>query len=233
MIYIVHGDDLPKSRALIQNQQKKLNIESRIEVNISDITPEDLYEKGHSSDLFGNPPFIVIDITSAGRMNMDKFIEVITKLPLSTTLIILSAKSLPKTNAFIKNAAKLKAKTNLNDAIPTSSTFKLVDFVFYKQRENAYNELSKLISDQISPYEIFSLFFYGLRSIASAKFGSPSFVKLHDFVKRKSLSQANLYTTKQLVSIFEEFRKIDMRSKLSEIDEELIIPMAIETVLNS
>ncbi len=233
MIYIVHGDDLSKSRALIQNQQKKLNIESRIELSVSETTPEEIYEKSHSNDLFGNPPFIVLDVTSAGRSNMDKFIEKLEQIPVSTTLIILSGKSLPQTNVFIKNSAKLKAKTNLNDTIPASNTFKLVDAVFHRQRENAYNELSKLLSDQVSPYEMFSLFFYGLRSVASAKFGTPSFNKLHDFVKRKSLSQANLYSTNQLIKIFEDFRKIDMKSKLSEIDEELIIPMAIETVLNS
>jgi len=233
MIYIVHGDDLPKSRALIQNQQKKLNIDSRIELSISDTTPEEIYEKSHSNDLFGNPPFIVLDVTSAGRMNLDKFIEKLEQIPISTTLIILSGKSLPQTNAFIKNSLKLKAKTNLNDLIPTSNTFRLVDALFYKQREKVYLELSKLQNDQVSPFEIFSLIFYGLRSVASAKFNTFSFSKMHDFVKRKSLSQANLYSTKQLVKMFEDLRKLDMKSKLSEIDEEVLIPMVIETVLNS
>jgi len=37
----------------------------------------------------------------------------------------------------------------------------------------------------------------------------------------------------QLISIYENFRRIDMKSKLSEIDEEMLIPMVIETVLNS
>ena len=233
MIYIVHGDDLSKSRALIQNQQKKLNIDSRIELSISDTTPEEIYEKSHSNDLFGNPPFIVLDVTSAGRMNLDNFIEMLEKIPVSTTLIILSGKSLPQTNAFIKNSLKLKAKTNINDLIPTSNTFRLVDALFYKQREKAYLELSKLQNDQVSPFEIFSLIFYGLRNVASAKFNTSSFSKMHDFVKRKSLSQANLYSTNQLIKIFEDLRKLDMKSKLSEIDEELLIPMVIETVLNS
>jgi len=233
MIYIVHGDDLSKSRILIQNQQKKLNSKSRIEVDITETTPEEIYKKSHSNDLFGNPPFIVLDITNAGRLNLDPFIKILEKIPDTTNLIVLSAKSLSKTNAFIKNAGKLKARTNFNELVPQGSVFKLVDATFYKQRGKAYSELSKLLADSVSPFEIFSLVLYGLRTVSSANFNSPSYKKLHDFVKKKSQSQSKLFTTQQLINIFEELRKIDMKSKLSEIDEEILIPMTVEIVLNS
>lgn len=233
MVYIVHGEDLSKSRGLIQNQQKKTGAESRIEVEISDITPEELYEKGCSNDLFGNPPFIVLDITNAGRTNTEPYIEKIIKLPEPTTLIILSGKSLPKTNTFIKNAEKIKAKLNLNESKPQSNIFNFVDSVFYKQREKSYNELSKLLKDGVSPFEIISMLFYALRTVTAAKIESPSYSKMHDFVKRKAQTQSKLFTKEQLIKIFEEFRKLDMKSKLSEIEEELLVPVAIETVLNS
>ncbi|MBU0534655.1 hypothetical protein KKC62_00400 [Patescibacteria group bacterium] len=233
MIYIVHGDDISKSRILIQNQQKKLNIESRIEIDITNVTPEEIYEKSHSNDLFNNPPFMVLNITSAGKTNMDKYIEMLEKAPIATTIIILSGKSLPQTNIFIKNAERLKARINANEMVPQSNIFAFVDAVFYRQREKAYSELSKLLKDQVSSFEILSMFFYGLRTLSSAKFSSASFSKLHNFVKRKALSQANLFTENQIKEIFEELRIIDMKSKLSEISEELLIPMAIEKVLNS
>lgn len=233
MIYIVHGDDLSKSRILIQNQQKKLNVESRVELDITQTTPEEIYEKSHSNDLFGNPPFIVLDVTSAGRMNLDKFIEVLQKIPMVTTVIILSGRSLPQTNAFIKNTAKLNAKINANEIIPQSNVFRLVDAIFYKQREKAYLELSKLLQDSVSSFELLSMIFYGLRTLASEKFNAPSASRLHNFVRRKAQSQANLFTEKQIIAIFEELRILDMKSKLSEIDEDLLIPMAIEKVINS
>ena len=233
MIYIVHGEDLSKSRILIQNQQKKLNAESRIEIDITEVTPEILFEKGCSSDLFGNPPFIVLDVTKAGRLNLEGFLEKIEKIPVSTTIIILSGKSLPKTNIFLKNSQKLKARVNINESLPKSNVFNFVDAVFYKQRDKSYKELSKLLNDGVSPFEIFSMLFYGLRNVSSAKFDSPSFKKMHPFVKSKSQSQSKLFSESELVNFFEEFRKIDMKSKLSEINEELLIPIAIETVLNS
>jgi len=233
MIYIVHGDDLVKSRALILNQQKKLGCESRLEFEISDITPKELLEKSCSNDLFGNQPFIVLDVTNAGRMNLDPYLNVIKKMPPLTTLIILSGKTLSKSNLFIKKSQELKARPNLNEVTPSSNIFNFIDAVFYKQREKAYKELAKLLKDGVSPFEILPMIFYGIRTVASSKFEAPSYKKLHSFVKSKSSSQAKLFTEEQLKNIFEKFRKIDMKSKLSEIDEELLIPMTIEIVLNS
>lgn len=233
MVYIVHGEDISKSRILIQNQQKKMGAQSRIEVEISEITPESLYEKGCSNDLFGNPPFIVLDVTNASRTNLEPYIEKITKIPESTTIIVLSGKPLTKTNAFVRNADKIKARLNLNEIKPQSNLFNFVDAVFYKQRERAYQELSKLSKDQVSPYEILSMMFYGIRTVTQAKTDSPSYKKLHPFVKTKAQNQSKNFTLGQLVSIYENFRRIDMKSKLSEIDEDMLIPMVIETVLNS
>jgi DNA polymerase III delta subunit len=233
MIYIVHGEDLAKSRALIQNQQKKVGAQSRIELDIADITPEQLHEKSRSNDLFGNPPFIVIDISNAGRSNMDPYIDKMEKVPDATTVIILSNKTLPKTNIFIKNSSRFRAKPSLNELAPQSNIFNLVDAVFYKQREKSYLELSKLLKDNVSPFEIFTMLFYGLRTVASAKFESPSIKKAHSFVQSKAMSQAKLFDADQIISLFEKFREIDKKSKLSEIDNDLIIPIAIETVLNS
>ena len=148
-------------------------------------------------------------------------------------MIILSEKELPKSNIFIKNIKNLKAKLNLNEIAPQSNIFNFVDAVFYKQREKAYQELSKLLKDDVSPFEIFSMLNYGLRTVASAKFESPSYQKMSDFVKRKAYSQSKLFSKEQIAELFEKLRKIDMESKLSEIDEDLLIPTTIETVLNS
>ena len=217
---------------MIQNQQNKCGC-TRQEISVSEVTPESLYEMCCSNDLFGTPPFIVLDISGAGRMNLEPYIEKIEKIPDQTTLVILSNKQLTKTNIFIKNVGTLKAKLNLNELKPQSNIFKFVDSVFYKRREDAYLELSKLINDGVSPFEIMPMMFYGLRSISTAKFNSPSYNKTSGFVKNKSRSQSLLFSEEQLINIYEKFRKLDMKSKLSEIDEGVLVPLAIEIVLNS
>lgn len=232
MIYIVHGSDISKSRILIKNQQKKVASESRIEVGIKDISPQELTEKSRSSDLFGNPPFIVLDVTEAGRMDVKKYIDAIKKIPYETTLIILSDKKLPGSNAFIKSAKSIGAKVNTNENQPQSNIFNFVDSLFYKNRSRTYTELTKLLDDQVSPYEIFSMMLYNLRIIASAKFKSPSFFKKSPFVRNKATSQSQLFSEERIIKLFNELLDIDRGSKLSEYSPEMMVVISTEKILN-
>lgn len=231
MIYIVHGDDISKSRILIKNQQKKLNADSMIELNIADTTPNQLSEKTHSNDLFGNPPFIVLDVTNMGRMNVDGFIEKIKTIPSEATLIILSDKNLSKTNAFIKSASAFNAKVNASELTPQGNIFRFIDALFYKQRGKTYNELSKLLEEQVSPFEIFPMILYGIRSVAAAKLNSPSFVKKASFIKAKAQGQAKLYSKEDILRIFNELQEIDRGTKLGEYDPEMALNLAVERIL--
>ena len=85
---------------MIQNQQNKCGCTTRNV--ISNITPEGLYEICCSNDLFGTPPFVVLDVSGAGRTNLEPYIEKIEKIPEQTTLIILSNKQLTKPTPLLK-----------------------------------------------------------------------------------------------------------------------------------
>lgn len=234
MIYIVHGDDLSKSRNLVLNQQKKLGVESRIELDINDVTPDDLFSRIHSNDLFGSIIFVVLNISKAGRMNLEPYLDKLRMIPDNTVLVILSDKILTEKNAFIKNAAGLNAKVSTSVSVPLSNTFKFVDAVFYKRREEAYKELSKLIQDDVDPvYEIFPMLIWGLRNVAQAKFGNTNFFKGRDFVRDKSLSQARLYSEDSIKNIYTLFMNMDKNVKTGGIEETMLIPMTVEKMLNS
>ncbi len=233
MIYLVHGDDFSKSRNLVLNQQKKLNIESKTEINLAETTPEAIFELTHRGDLFGGPAMIVLNISKAGRMNLEPYIKTLEKIPENNTIVILSDKVLSSTNAFIKASVKLNAKVLLNVQIPQGNAFKLADALFNKQREKTYAELTKLLVGDIDPFEIFSALVYGLRNVAFAKFNSPSFAKAKDFIKFKAQSQQKGYSEEQLKNFYDYFRQTDRDAKNGNLDPELMVPLAIEKVLNS
>jgi len=233
MIYIVHGEDFSRSRELVLNQQKKLGIESKKEINIADTSPQELFDLVHSTDLFGGSTFTVLNVSKAGRMNLEPFVESFEKLPEKSIVVILSDKVLSSANAFIKSALKLKAKVALNIKIPQGNAFRLGDALFNKQREKAYLELSKLMSEGVDPFEIFSALIYGLRSVTHAKFNSPSFAKAKDFIKQKTQAQQKNFTEKQLVDFYNFFRETDRDAKIGNLDLDLMVPLAIEKVLNS
>ena len=233
MIYIVHGDDFSKSRNLVLNQQKKLGVESRLELDISDTSPESLFSCVRSGDLFGNVLYVVLNISKAGRTNMEPYVGVLKNIPENTVLIILSDKSLTATNVFIKNAQVLGAKIVSNTQEPLSSTFKFVDAVFYKRRQEAYKELEKLLIDQTEPLEIFSMLVWGLRNVSQAVFNNQPFFNGKNFIKNKSYAQAKLFNRNSIKNLYSDFFNMDREVKTGGIEGSMLIPLSIEKVLNS
>jgi len=175
MIYLVHGDDYAKSRRLVLNQQKKLSMGLKVERDAADFSPRELYETACSFDIFGNPPFIVFNIPNTKIAESEEYIKIAKKIPDKTVLIILCQKELGRTNAFYKNASKLKAKVVLNNKAQTSNIFKFVDSVFFQNKNSSYEELEKLTDEGNDPFYILSMLLYGLRNITHAKFSTVEF----------------------------------------------------------
>lgn len=230
MIYIVHGEDTAKSRNLILNQQKKLTAKDRFELDILDSSPSDLFQKLNTKSLFGEAPFVVFNITKAGRTNVDKYVEICKGTPRDTVLIIYSEKILSTKNAFIKN---LKSKEVISELKPQGNVFKFTDTLFYKNRNSTYKQLQLLLNEEKSPFEIFSGLLYALRTLAQAKFESESLKTLKPFVKSKAITQAKNFTKEDIVNLFQQFYEMDRNSKIGELDPDMLLTSAIEKVLNS
>ena len=233
MIHIVHGENLSASRTSVLNLQKKLNVQSKIELLLSDTTPQNLLELCSSFDIFGNPPFIVLDISLAGRADLDKYVTVAKKIPKETTLVILTSKVLPKTNAFIKEVTNLKAVVLQNQNFKNSNIFKFADLVFSGNRGTAYKELTKLVQDAEDPFYIFSMLIYNLRNITYAKFGSSAFTKTAPFAKAKAKAASEKFTEEALTKLYKEFYLMDKDVKSGAVLADLLIPLAVERVFNA
>ncbi len=233
MIYIVHGDDYAKSRRLIVNQQKKVSIGLRVERDALEFSPRELYETACTFDIFGNPPFIVLNIPHTKMENADDFIKVMKKIPQETMLIVLCNRELGRTNAFYKNASALKAKVALNSKPQISNIFTFVDSVFYKNKRAAYEELEKLAEEGADTFYILSMLLYGLRNIAHAKFSTVEFAKKSNFVREKALSQAEKYTHKDVRELFDFMYQMDKKLKTGLISQELALVYTLEKILNT
>jgi len=233
MLYIVHGENLSYSRNIILNQQKKLGFSNRTEIDISEVTPQQLKDMTMSFDLFGKPPFIVFNISGAGRMKLDEYVEALKRIPEQTTLIILSDKELSKTNAFIKNRSEIKAKIVLGQKKPSANIFKFIDFVYNKKRNQAYKELKNLLIEDQDPFYLFSMLIYGLRNIAFVKYGSPQTKKMSPFVKARATSQKRGFSDESFLRLYKELYELDKSMKTGIISSEVVIPYAVEKILNA
>jgi DNA polymerase III delta subunit len=233
MIYLVHGENLSTSRKLIINQQKKLNLDTKTELDITETTPNQLLSVCSTFDMWGTAPFIVLDISAAGRMKLDKYTEIIQGIPKETVLIILSSKKLSKSNIFLKNATKLGIRIIENSETNAPNIFKFVDLVFNKNRKGSYQELRKLVIASQEPFYIFSMLLYGLRNIAYAKFGGTGKTKMSPFVKGKAIKQAEKFSEEEILKLIEQFYKMDKGAKTGELDQEILVPLTVEKILHA
>ncbi len=239
MIIILHGENLTKSRSIISQLKTKLDLKTsdenldslKKELDIADITPSLLKETIFSYDLFSEPPFIILDISSAGRKSLDDYLEILENVPTEVTLVIYSKKELSKANFFIKNAGKLKAKVVENFQEPNSNIFAFVDAVWAKDRKKSYEEYKNLIIDGEEPFYVFTMLLFGLRNIAYAKFDSPELKRNAPFVVQKSTKQAKIHSDEKILALYHTAYHIDKNLKTGKINIEHAIPLLMEKVL--
>ena len=231
MIYILHGDNLSAIRTYILKLQQELNAESKSELTL-DQSADDVYSATASADFFGNNPFVTLDISDLGRKNADAYIEVLTKVPADTTLIIFSNKELGKANAFLKAAPELKARTLVFNDVPKSNVFKFVDAVFSKNRKLAYLELSNLEEDGEDAFYIFSMLMYGLRNLVYLKFDSAMQHKISPFMKSKFVRFSQGFEGGEIKSLYQDLYDMEVKAKTGRINLALMIPLSVEKILN-
>jgi DNA polymerase III delta subunit len=233
MIYIIHGDDVSKSRALIVNQHKKLGDKNKVEIAIKDISPQQLYERAISTGLFGDTPFIVLDVTEAGRADVTEYVEMLKKIPSETTMVVFSTKSLPKTNAFISYAVKTGIKILECAKVADANIFRFVDALFSKNRVDSYKQLSKLLDEDYDVYYIFAMVLYGLRNIAKVLWNAPSSANLKPFQADKTKAQLAKFSREKITNLFVNFLILEKQAKTGSLTPETFITLAVEKVLNS
>lgn len=230
MIYILHGENLSASRKTLANLQAKHQAQSKRELMLSEITPSMFSDLCCSVDMFGGVQFIVLDISAAGRANVDAYFEVLKRIPKENIIVILSSKELSKANAFIKGAVELKAMVLQSNMFESANVFKFVDIVFSGNRPAAYKELQKLLVSEEDPFYLFSMLMYELRNVSYAKFKSPMFDKASPFIKGKAAKLAEKFSEADLASIYDRFYKIDKDVKLGFLTQDLYVVQAMEAV---
>lgn len=233
MIYILHGENISKSRSLIVNQQKKLAIETKTEVDINDITANQLYEMGVAGSLFGDMPFIVLDVTAYRKQSAEDYINALNRLPTETNIIIFAQKTLSKTNPFLSSAEILNAKVLTNTIEEDSNVFRFVDNLFAKNRTATYQELNRLENAGTDQFWIFSMILYGLRNIFNYVYDSPKLDKMKSFQIDKLKKQSEKFSKETVQKLFNDLYGIEKRAKTGSIEIDMFLTSAIEKVLNS
>lgn len=236
MIFILHGEDLPKSRDTILKLTKKLaetpsKTVIKKEIDINEVAPSEIIELLGSVGLFSEQPFIVLDISSAGKMNLKPYADILSSAPEQAYIAIISNKELSKNNPFIKIAKEIKAKVIVNNLKPEANVFSFVDSLLTGQKSRAYKEYDLLMKEDNDPYYTFTMVLYGLRNIAATLYETQAVKKMAPYTRSKNTSIAKNYDQKRIQQLYKNLYELDLSFKTGKITGELLIPMTIEKVL--
>lgn len=236
MLFLIHGDDVSKSRETIIQIVNKLNSIPNTtiikkEVNISDITPQEVLNFCRSKGMFGEVPLIILDCEGTTKFDFGPFLDILHIVPSSSNVIFLSPKELTKSNALVKACEKLGIKVSLHNNLPDSNVFKFTEALFSKNRKATYTELHKLQNAGEDAFYIFSMILYSLRSIAAVTYGLESASKMAPFVVNKVNKQKDHFPDTKLKKLYETFYETDLGMKTGSSDPELLLTLAIEKVL--
>ena len=120
-----------------------------------------------------------------------------------------------------------------NESLVTGTSFDFVDAVMRKDRINSYKLTHRELDRDKDPFELFALLMYGLRSLAQIKLESPSSSGMNPYVRSKQKNLIGKYTEDGVKDMFKEFYELDLKTKVGEINPEVMLTLAVEKVLNS
>jgi DNA polymerase III delta subunit len=72
---------------------------------------------------------------------------------------------------------------------------------------------------------------YGLRTVATCVYNSPSSSELKPFVRSKALSQAKNFNAGNIPGLFQDLYELDKKIKIGELNPDLAVTIAIEKIL--
>jgi len=232
MIFVVHGENYAESRRLIINQFLNKVRTNKQELPLSDITPAKLSETILSIDLFGEPQFVILDVTGVKTDAFEKYETVIKNTPAENTVVLLSTKALSKTNPVLKFAQNANVKIIENTTVPEGNIFRFIDTLISQNRPAAYKELTKLTQEGVDTFYLFSMMLYGARNLAHAVTQSSKFEQMKPFQKtalEKRSGKTSLANTKAL---FGYLYSLDKKTKTGDMQPELMLTLCVEKMLN-
>ncbi len=230
MIFLIHGNNLEKTRDQILKIKQKLQNGNTLEFNIENLSQTTLITTLGSQDIFSSKPLVIVDITksTAGEKNL---LNILVQHESQNQIILWATKELPKNNIFLKELnLKTKKSIFLNKEEIKSNVFKFVDYVIEKDEKKAFEEL-KALEETEDPIYLLAMLVYGYRNLLIYITDSKLMETTPPFVRSKLKKQAAMYTLDMLLKIYELLYNLDLKVKTGKVKAEFVLPYTIKKIM--
>jgi len=210
MITIIHGDDITKSRDYFLSEKQKIKNPVILE---KDVTLSELIQQTQGNNLFFESKDVFIDnLFSSKKSNSIEFKEIINylnKTQKSLSFFLWENKTLDKKNLLLFKNPEVKI-FNLPQTL-----FSFLDGIKPGNNDNIlffHRALASLPEDQLL-YMIVRQFRLLIALLDESGEKIDEVKRLMPWQKSKLVRQANLFSVKKLLDIYNELLKIDLEQK--------------------
>jgi len=219
MIYLIHGDDIIKSRDALVNIKKSYGGNFLSQVVDQDFKLGEFVSTYYTKSIFPEKKRImVLEVEESKKVMIPEFYEFIAGAE-DPDLLLFSPKKFPANTKIVK-IVKDRGKILLFEGADDKKVFKLLDYLSTKDKEKSYLELNRLLSNGLDPLYILSMITYQIRNISNLKFEAKTNIgKLHPYVVKKTQATLKNFNDKSLVEIYKKILDTELSIKSSQFDE--------------
>lgn len=228
MIYLLHGE-FDKTKENLFLLLKKYNDSSMVEIEISDKTIPLFESSIFSTDVFGDIPLVVANISGIKKETEIKVLELLEKIPEPLNLIFYTSFELTPKNSFLVGLSKFKPQVVFSKSENKWKIFEFLDALFAQNRKRAY----KTLPLDADAFYVISMIQMQLRNILLILTKSPLSNKISPTQKSKISRYLSKFDLTITLNLYSYYYKLEKDLKTGNVAPEIALSFAIEKVLQS
>jgi len=230
MLVLLHGENVGASRQALLDLKKNYSSDSISVFEAENLEVDELIRACETPSLLSDRRLIIIE----------------GKPPVASNQLSVASKQLPATDIVFWVGEELKPSHKLFKLVrdlggqircfrPTipKHIFGFLDALGYKNRKRAFLELHRLLDQGESPLYLLKMMVWQARNLLRVKVSKSQSVKgVNPYVLRKVQSQVENFGEEELVGIFKELLKAEVKLKTTQLDSKLVLDRLVDKWLN-
>lgn len=232
MIFFVYGKNSLFVEEKVQELLRQGNYEEKVEIPDGSLSENQFLEAISTPNIFAHKMVVLTNLDSCSEDLILNYLTLLPKKIAETDVLFYLSKNLTEASKVKKAAQKTKGLELVEVKEQVDWTiFNFADAVFSRNRSKSYELLKNLQMREEEPMKIHGILASHLRNLTRMKYGAE--VKVSQFARSKLTKQAQGFSERDVLNIYEDFYKIDRDLKLGLIPISIVNVLEIEIVLGN
>ncbi len=232
MDFFVYGKNKLSVEGKVYELLRQGNYEEKIEIPDDSFSENQFLEAISTPNIFTRKMIILVNLDSCSEDLILNYLALLPKKIKDTDVLFYLPKNLTEASKVKKAAQRTKDLKLVEVKEQVDWTiFNFVDAVFNLNRVKSYELLKDMQIKGEEPMKIHGLLVSHLRNLSRVKYGAN--IKISQIAMNKLIKQAQILSGNDILTIYENFYKIDKNLKLGQISASIVNVLEIEVIQGS